>query len=1098
MTGANFIVRRQIPEGEAGWGQETGPGSIIVTTGPNNHPNLFVKSVYVLLAIASAGYKVTVRTPISRRRGLLAPSLTVWFLAAFWLAATSLAQQRPVDALAPTELPGLHYTNDFFPGTSYRGSVPTVQAILGFPAGDHAATSMEIERCLKAWTNAAPDRTLLVEYARSHEDRALHYLVVTSPKNLARLEEIRAGTSKLGDPRSLPDSEAAKLTNNLPAVAWLGHTIHGDETEGSDAALALLYHLIAAEDPAVTRMLERLVVIVDPLMNPDGRDRFLKQIAENRGAMPNVDDQSLLHEGYWPQGRGNHYLFDLNRDWMYGVHPETRGRIREIARWNPVLLIDAHGMGAQDTHLFSPPREPLNPHLPEAGAAWYQLFASEQSRALDRQQYLYYRGEWNEGWFPGYSDAWIGFRGGIGILYEQARIAEDGVRRPEGRILSYRESVRHHVVSAMSNLGTAQANAAGMLGYFYTVRKAAIDPAGRYANHTFALLPTANRSRLRRLLADLELQGIEVFVAPSGFSVPLATDQLGRERRSQDVPAGSILIPNRQPLGNLVGTMLEFDPRMKPAALADEREELLRKGQSRIYDTTAWNLTMMYGVEALDLAIEPPQAATRWHSEPAATGVLNNREDTVAYVVDGGDDGCLGVAARLMERGVEVRAAEKAFQFDNRDFSRGSIVITRLDNRDFSGNLTNAIDVTGREFGVPVTPIAHGLGPGESPSLGGGYFRRLQPLRIALLAREGYNSTDYGSLWLTLDQQLGIRHTHLEDLQAAELARYNVLIVPERSDGPLEPGQLSSLKEWVKGGGTLIVIGGAVEGFASEKADFGKARLLPEVLGKLADYELAVLREWLAQGGKAPEEAKVWAHKAEPGSQYPWQGGDGGWAEEKELKKRDAWQALFTPQGAFLAARIDRKHWLTAGCRDYLSVLVGPQPVLIAADGVEAPVRLGYLTAADAKPNPEQTKSESRTGKAEKTDKPGHEAGVGRKPSPETKPDADSRKASAVSSESDEKEGSEKKDKKERPRIGWAAAPEGYEMYLRMSGLLWPEAAQRLANSAYLTREGLGRGQIILFAGRPTFRGCAQGTTRLFLNAVVLGPGFGATQPIRP
>ena len=169
------------------------------------------------------------------------------------------------------------------------------------------------------------------------------------------------------------------------------------------------------------------------------------------------------------------------------------------------------------------------------------------------------------------------------------------------------------------------------------------------------------------------------------------------------------------------------------------------------------------------------------------------------------------------------------------------------------------------------------------------------------------------------------------------------------------------------------------------------------------------------------------------------------------------------PEGTMLASRVDTNQWLTFGCSDMLPVLVGQQPVLMAAEGVEAPIRYGYLTAT-----PKQT---SATEKAEAKTK--------------SEPGVDKRET-------------EKKDRKEAPRIGWCALPDGAEMHLRMSGLLWPEASHRLANAAWVTRERVGRGQIILFATPPTFRAATRGATRVMLNALIYGPGFGADQPIRP
>jgi hypothetical protein len=978
------------------------------------------------------------------------------------LPPISLAQVPA--ALPPTHLPGLRFTHPFFPGTVYDEAIPTAESLLGFPWAERAANSLEITRCLQAWTRAATNRTHLVEYARSHEQRPLHYVVITAPGNLARLEHIRSDLARLGDPRQVDDAEAQRLTNSLPAVAWLAHTIHGDETEGSDAALALIYHLLAARDPSVHRLLEEVIVIIDPLMNPDGRDRFLKMVAEHRGISPNVDDASLLHTGYWPRGRGNHYLFDLNRDWLVAAHPETRGRIREVARWNPQLFVDAHGMGAQETHLFSPPREPINPNLPAGRAHWGERFAADQARALDALQLVYYTGEWHEEWFPGYSDAWASYRGAIGILYEQARIAEDGVRRPEGRILSYRESVQHHLAGLMANLTTLQTNARALLSHYYQTRKQAVDSDGPYANRTFALPPTANRSRLLDLVRLLELQGIEVRELRQPATVETAHDQLGRELKSLVLPAGTLLIPNRQPLAHLAAAYLEFDPRFSPEVLAEERQDLLLKGASRIYDTTAWNLTMLFGIEAFTLhaplaADTLPYAAP--HPDQPSTAATPDTPLPVGWVIDGADDRSVTAAARLLERGVQVRLADKAFRFDQRDYPRGSLVITPLDNRTFGGDLARALAETATETAVSLDPLRTGLGEGELPDLGGRHFRRLEVPRIALLGREGFDSTDYGALWFALDHHLGIRHSHLTS-SGRDWSRYNVIIIPNGGGlDPIVPG----LKEWVRAGGTLIASAGATAALTAERTELSRVRQLPEVLGRLADYELTIYREWMGRTRSLPSNEVIWAHRPTPQIKYPWQLIEGSLPEEKELKRRDAWQELFMPQGAMLASRVNTNHWLTVGCGEWLPVLVLRNPILMAADGVTAPVRYGYWTANLV---------------ASSTPASASEAEPPPKPSGETK------------------EPAKQEQKKETPRIGWAALPPGAEMHLRMSGLLWPEAAHRLANAAWLTCEPFGRGQIILFASPPTFRSAARGTTRLFLNAVVYGPGCGAAPQIRP
>ena len=465
----------------------------------------------------------------------------------------AVAAAAPAE-LPPTQTPELDYDQPFFPGTEYDASIPTPQSVLGFRPGDRAAFPREIETYLERLAAASP-RAELREYARSYEGRALYCLVISSPANIARLESIRDGLARLADPRGLSDADAEALLDELPATAWMAYSIHGDETSGSDASLAVAHHLAAATSPEIEALLDDVVVLIDPMQNPDGRHRYLQQIAEGRGKSPNLDDQSLLR-GYWPWGRGNHYLFDLNRDWILGVNPETRGRIREAASWHPLLMVDIHEMGSQDTYLFSPARKPGNPHLSGAYRRYADLFAREQSEAFDRNNWLYYTGEWNEGWYAGYTDSWGGFRGALGILYEQSGYAEDGVRIAGGDVLTYRGAVHRQAVSSLANLDTLAANRAPMLEGFLSEKRQSVSASGPYADRTFAVLPTANRSRLGTFLDLMELQGFEVHVHDEELPVAGGVDQLGVRFGRKKLPAGTILLANRQPQARLLASTL--------------------------------------------------------------------------------------------------------------------------------------------------------------------------------------------------------------------------------------------------------------------------------------------------------------------------------------------------------------------------------------------------------------------------------------------------------------------------------------------------------------------------------------------------------------
>ncbi len=952
-------------------------------------------------------------------------------LAAAVLAAAAPAVAQPT----PTAVPQLDYDVEFFPGTSYDPTIPTPEQILGFEPGDRAARPDEIERCLEVWAEAST-RTRLVEYARSHEGRALYYMVVTSSEHLGRLDEIQANAGRLADPRSISEEEAQRLVDGQPAVAWMAYSIHGDETSGTDSALAVLYHLIAGTSADVTEILDQVVTLVDPMQNPDGRHRFLQQVAEHRAAAPNVDDQSLLHAGYWPWGRTNHYLFDLNRDWILGVNPESRGRIAAAGGWHPQLMVDAHEMGSQDTYLFSPSRKPRNPHLPAGLDAWAEKFARDQAEAFDRKRWVYYTGEWNEGWYPGYTDVWGAFRGAVGILYEQASFTEDGVRRPGGDIVSYREAVHHQAVSSIANLTTLARNREAIFSDYLADRRRAVAATGPYARRVFAVLPTANRTRRARFVDSMALQRFEVFELTREATVTDVVDQLGRPEARRTLPAGTLLIPNRQPEAHLLATMLEFDGRMPDDYLERERTSILRDGDSTIYDVTSWSTTLLYGLDAVSFEGALPAGAVRHEQDGSAPrGVAPG---AVAWIVDGADDASVAFAARLLELGVAVRVAERPVELGESSFERGSVVVLPADNRRFDGDLAAALDVTARELALDAVGVSTGLGEGELPDLGGGHFTRLEAPRIALVARGGLSAYDYGSIWHTLDHQLGIRHSQIDEgaVDSSDLRRYNVVVLPARFSGALPEAARTALGSWIEAGGTLIAIGNSAAELAVEEGGLSAVRRLRDVLDDLDAYESAVIREAMASAASKPPSSAVWSHTLSAGFDTPWDRlGELERSAPALLASEDAWARMFMPQGAFVAARTDGEHWLTFGTSDELPLLVGASDVLMAKQPVETPVRLGVWEERDA--------AQAR-------------------------------------------------------RVGWSALPAGHDLRLRMSGLLWPEAAARLANSAGVTREVVGDGQIILFANPPTFRASTHGSARLLLNAIVYGPGFGAAAPIEP
>jgi len=928
--------------------------------------------------------------------------------------------------LEPTSLSKDLYLENILDG-EYIETIDKPEKFLGFEYATRVATPEQITSAIQAWSNQS-DRLKVVEYARSHENRPLHAVFISSPNNLDGLDEIKNKVTQLSDARITNDRVAKTLIDELPAIAWMAYSIHGNETSGADAALGIIYHLIASKDTTVIDMLDEMVIIIDPVMNPDGRARFAKNLEQYRGTAPNYDDQSLIHTGDWPYGRTNHYYYDLNRDWVYLTQPETQGRVSLINEWKPQILVDAHEMGSQDTFMTGPAREPINKNVDYDLIKWGNVFAQDQGEAFDDRNWRFYTGEWHEDLYPGYS-FYVAFKGTLGILYEQSRMAEDGVRRPEGTIQSYKESVHHQYVSTLINLKTLRENSKAMYKDYWDGRKLNISNDSKYANRSYVILPTKNNGRLNVLANKLKAQEIEIYKNNKPISVSNVLKQNGVIEDDYVIPTGSMIIPNKQPEAPLISAILEFDAEIDESVLQEEKQKSIKNGSSLMYDTTAFNFTMMYGLPAVTV----PQNITRnldvW--SPFQETIEVN-EDAVMWAVDGKDDRSVAFAARLMEQNIEVRIIDKDSSLSGHNLSRGSVVVIAMDNPVFK-NLHQVVNSTALALDLSVVSIESGFGSEELPDWGGRHFRLLEKPQIAILSHEGFSSYDVGVSWWSLDHHLGIRHSQLNSSLTAygDLRRYNTIILPS-GNPDISDYAKSMLMDWVKQGGTLIANNASSRSIIS--SNIGNVKNLNKTFENSKTFNIDLMREIYSLEDQI-DITNANDNKVNLQIAYPWESSDKTYTKD-QLEMRDKWQSLLMPSGAFVATRNDNEHWLTFGTDNILPVLYSNYPILMTGGNSEAVLRIGELI-----PNSEI--SENRT-------------------------------------------------------INWSQIPAGYDMNVRMSGLVWPEASQRIANSAYLTRERIGKGQIILFSGEPNFRGSARGTNRLWLNAVVYGSGLGTSSRVTP
>lgn len=909
--------------------------------------------------------------------------------------------------------PGMgDYDIPFYPEGTYMADIQPPKEFFGFEIGSRPVSHEELLRYFHYLDETFPNAAIH-EYGETFEGRTLVYLTITSQERADVLEDIRRRIKKLADPRLLEsEDEARHIIDGTPAVAWMAYAIHGDELSSTDAAMQLAYQLLAGTDDTSRMIRENLVVCIDPLQNPDGRTRWIQQMTQFNPAVTNTDVQSIHHRGVWPWGRGNHYLFDLNRDWFSLIHPESRARVQAVLSWNPQYFVDSHEMGSGDTYLFSPPREPFNPFMVQHIYKWWNIVAKDQAKAFDRYGWSYYTREWNEEFFPGYGSSWSIYIGAVGMLYEQAGADGSQVKRADGTTMTYRETVHHQFVSSMANLTTVASNRRMLLEDYYKAKKWAVS-----GNGAFILPPSPNKGRLARLAEKLQDQGIEVFVSKNSFKVNRARSSMGKDMKNLSLPAQSILVPLNQPLRNLIETILSFDLRFDSGFLEKEKKEILKKNETKLYEVTAWSLPIAYDLDCY-YADKMSAVEMQPFERSAQSGTAYMVDNAYGYVFDGTDDRSYRALAALLDAGYRVRCAQEPFEVEGKKFPRGSYLIRTAENP--CENPERMI----QEF----TDIAHGTGitlwavqtalATSGSDLGGEEFTLLKAPRIAVIGGSGISTTSFGALWHLLDVRLGLRSSMFDvtSIMRADLNKYNTIVLPTGWRGPetyervLGKAGVSKLKEWVEDGGTLIGIGAAAAFLADTSVAVSNVRQTRQVLKDLDDYRAAFedakeaeaplvdsLDVWEARAPQTPESADA-KKPAKP--------------VMDALKREDEIARKLHPRGAILGVHVDAEHWLGYGCRETVPVLVYSSYAYLAKGEVQIAARF----------HPQEQ--------------------------------------------------------------------------LRISGLLWPEARKRWSNTAYATREAKGKGQVILFATRPNFRGYFHGGERLLLNALLLGPGFGTKHSI--
>jgi hypothetical protein len=779
--------------------------------------------------------------------------------------------------------------------------VPTLKQQIGHGWGEDISSHAEIERYLHALSAAAPDRTRLVRYGQTSEKRGLYYLVITAPKNLMRLDEIRQANLHLADPRTTTPEQAKAIVDSNPAIAWMAYGVHGDEISSGDAAILTAYHLLADRRDATRTMLDKVVVILDPMQNPDGRDRFVNFHRESRGVAPDPEPLAAERVQRWAPGRFNHYLFDMNRDWFLQTQVETQTKIAAILQWQPHLTIDAHEMGSNSEYYFDPPADPILELITPKQRDWFARFGTRQGKRFDQYGFPYTSREVYDAFYPGYGSTWPTLHGSIGILWEQAGARGLVIERDDEKKLHYHDGVRHHYISSLSSVETAAAMSKELVRDFYEYRTSAITLGREGPVRDYFLLASSTPARAAALGRLLVNNGIEVRRVTSPAKIRA---KAGLESSVKDwpVPTGSYHVTVAQPAGRLVRSLLDPKFDMGEAFRKRQLDRKVRRLGDEIYDLTAWSLPLAFGVPSL-VVEGPAKIASEAVATPKATGAVNGpAQARVGYLIPALDDAAMFALAELLRRGFRVHVFDQPTTLAGEKFAKGTLLVRTTENAD---TLHEFIRRLALEHGLTVLATDTGL-VDEGAGLGGFHVSWVKPPRVAMLV-DRPASPFAGHTWFLFDQVWHYPLTRVpgSTFSELELSKYNVLILPDgRYPGPLGEPFLARAKDWIRRGGTLILIKGAAA-WAAEKS---VGLLASKPVKKVVKIEPEPNAE---PEKKAAEKADKPAVAAEPKSD-----------SEKPEESPDP------VPGAFLRASVYDDHFVTFGSPSEVIPLINTDLIL--------------------------------------------------------------------------------------------------------------------------------------------------------------------------